>query len=109
MPPIMHKIDKKSLEVCHCKVSGVMSMAHLHQPEEIQVILLEESMEGGKVVLLDGVRKIVTLNLIGTQVWLKFLNFCSNLDISADILTYESFFSSWVLQVLLIIYTIFLS
>lgn len=105
----MHKIDKKSLEVCHCKVSGVMSMAHLHQPEEIQVILLEESMEGGKVVLLDGVRKIVTLNLIGTQVWLKFLNFCSNLDISADILTYEPFFSSWVLQVLLIIYTIFLS
>ena len=77
-------------------------MAHLHQPEEIQVIILEESMEGGKVVPLYGVTKIVTLSLIGTQVQFKFIDFCSNLDIFADIFDIQIIFL--FIQIMLNIY-----
>lgn len=76
----MYKID----EVCHCIVSGAMSMAHLLRPGEIQVIILEESMGSGKVVPLYEVTKIVTLSLIGIQVQVKFIYFCSDFNIFTD-------------------------
>ena len=65
---ILSKIDKGRRVVCQQIVSGEMTMVHPLLLGVMQLVIRGRFMEGGKVVLLPAVIKIVTRNLTKTLV-----------------------------------------
>lgn len=62
------KIDKEVQAVCQCIALDVMTMVRPLPPEGIA--FHGESMENGRLDLLDGLIKTVILNLNGIQVFI---------------------------------------